>query len=640
MKRIISKLLVGSLITASMSIPAQATYAESIAKAEQAVTSYQDVEFVPGHVIVALKDSADDCVLDVANQTKSFEGVKVKNIESLGMPQTGDICSQNTSDNLLLLTLESSKKADVLNAVEDLNKDSSVKYAEPDYISTIDEKVPSDPYYSKQYGFSKIEAPLAWEKIRSVKKTVVGVIDTGIDYNHPDLANNMWKNPGEIPGDGVDNDHNGYIDDVYGWDFVNNDCAPLDDHSHGTHVAGIIAASSNNGVGVAGVSWSSKLVALKIGDANGRMATSNAIKAINYANAMGIKITNNSWGGGAYSQALYDTIAAQSGLFIAAAGNDANNNDNNNFYPASYNLDQIISVAATTQSDTLASFSNYGKNTVDLAAPGSSIYSTLPGGIYGNKSGTSMATPFVTGAVALYCGYNSKASYQQVKNVLLNSVDKVDCLSDKVVSGGRLNLNHLIGKMRFYNGTDYSDVYNYSYYINKYADLKQTFGSDDISVFQHFINNGMSEGRQAKKEFNVNIYKKNYQDLRNVFGNNLPLYYEHYINYGKAENRTGYNVLFSGTSRYQGVDYSPVYNYTYYINRHGDVKDMFGADDAATISHFVLNGMSEARQASEEFDVQAYRRYNEDLDKAFGDDWKSYYLHYINYGKKEGRRAK
>ncbi|MEL0589779.1 MAG: S8 family serine peptidase, partial [Planktothrix rubescens PR221] len=274
------------------------------------------------------------------------------------------------------------------------------------------------------------------------------MIDTGVDYNHPDLSANIWTNPGEIAGDGIDNDSNGYIDDVRGWDFAYNDNNPMDVHGHGTHVSGTIAGKGNNGVGVTGVAWNAKIMPLKMFDDTGLGGyTSNAILAINYATAKGVKLTNNSWGGGGYSQALSDAIntAGQQGaLFIASAGNSSLNTDITPAYPASYNLSNIISVASTTRTDGLSSFSNYGATTVDLGAPGSDIYSTLPNSSYGTYSGTSMASPHVTGAAALLWSQNPTWTAQQVKNKLMQTTDPISALSGKTVTGGRLNINNAL----------------------------------------------------------------------------------------------------------------------------------------------------------------------------------------------------
>ncbi|MFM8926130.1 MAG: S8 family peptidase, partial [Microcystis panniformis] len=309
------------------------------------------------------------------------------------------------------------------------------EYIEPDYIVTKGTisplaTFPNDPSFNQLWGLhntgqnggtpdADIDAPEAWDIQTGNPNLVIGVIDTGVDYNHPDLASNIWTNPGEIAGDGIDNDGNGYIDDIHGWDFAYNDNDPSDVHGHGTHISGTIAGKGNNGVGVTGVAWNAKIMPLKFLNDQGSGSTSNAILAINYATAKGVKLTNNSWGGGVYSQALYDAInaAGQAGaLFIAAAGNDAKNTDTSPSYPASYDLPNIISVASTTRTDALSSFSNYGLTSVDLGAPGSDIYSLAPGGGYATLSGTSMASPHVTGAAALLWSQNPTWTAQQVKN--------------------------------------------------------------------------------------------------------------------------------------------------------------------------------------------------------------------------------
>ncbi|MDH6056277.1 S8 family serine peptidase, partial [Umezakia ovalisporum] len=311
------------------------------------------------------------------------------------------------------------------------------EYIEPDYIVTTAATIPNDPSFNLLWGLHNtgqtggtpdvdIDAPEAWDIQTGNPDLVIGVIDTGVDYTHPDLVGNIWTNIGEIAGDGIDNDGNGYIDDIRGWDFAYNDNNPMDVDGHGTHVSGTIAGKGNNAVGVTGVAWNAKIMPLKFLDDTGSGWISDAILAVEYATAQGVKLTNNSWGGGGYSQGLYDAIAAAGdagSLFIAAAGNESNNNDSSPSYPASYNLDNIISVAAITHWDGLSSFSNYGLTTVDLGAPGSDIYSTVPGNSYDSYSGTSMASPHVAGAAALLWSENPTWTAQQVKDVLLQTVD-------------------------------------------------------------------------------------------------------------------------------------------------------------------------------------------------------------------------
>jgi len=334
----------------------------------------------------------------------------------------------------------------VSQAQQALQHNPNVLYAEPDYIVSAD-VTPNDPLWGNLYGIGKINAPAAWDTFTGDANFVVAIIDTGIVYNHPDLAANMWHNPGEIAGNGLDDDGNGYIDDVYGWDFANNDSDPFDGHSHGTHTAGTVGAVGNNSVGVAGVNWNVKLAALKFLSDSGSGSTSDAVLAVQYAVREGIKVSNNSWGGGGYSQALYDAINAAKSvghIFVAAAGNSGTNNDTTPFYPASYNLDNVISVAATDSVDAKASWSNYGLSSVDLGAPGVSIYSTLPGG-YGTMSGTSMACPHVAGVAALVYGYHPGWTYQQVRNSIFNTVRPVSSLSGITVTGGVVNAAAALG---------------------------------------------------------------------------------------------------------------------------------------------------------------------------------------------------
>ncbi|MDZ4287751.1 MAG: S8 family serine peptidase, partial [Prosthecobacter sp.] len=328
-----------------------------------------------------------------------------------------------------------------------------VRYAEPDYIVHA-AVTPNDASFDNLWGMNNtgqsagvedadIDAPEAWDLSTGSSAVVVAVVDSGIDLTHPDLIDNLWTNPGEIDGNGLDDDANGYVDDTRGWDFVNGDNNPSDDNSHGTHCAGTIGGVGDNSLGVSGVCWDVSLVGLKFLDAAGSGSLSDGIEAIAYATHAGVALTSNSWGGGGFSQAMSDAIDeadAAGVLFIAAAGNDGTNMEFAPGYPASYVSPNVISVAAITRSDTLADYSNYGITTTDLGAPGSEIYSTIPGGGYGIKSGTSMATPHVAGACALLLSYRPGLTHSQVKDLLLSAVDVTPALSGATVSGGRLNL--------------------------------------------------------------------------------------------------------------------------------------------------------------------------------------------------------
>ena len=299
-----------------------------------------------------------------------------------------------------------------------------------------------------------IDLPEALAHATIQTQVVVGIVDTGIDYNHPDLRDNMWKNPGEIAGNNRDDDGNGFIDDVYGFNFVNNTGNPMDDDEHGTHVAGTIAASLNNSQGVAGIaSGAAKLMAIKFLDANGSGTYANAIRALNYATMMSsrgvnLKVLNNSWGGYGNVPALEDAVNATNAagmLFVASAGNESNDNDGEfKAIPASYAASNIISVAATNNLDELASFSNYGATTVDLAAPGVGILSTTPGNRYQSFNGTSMAAPHVAGALALAWACHPDKTSTEIQDALFGSVDALDSLDGAVATGGRLNVNNLL----------------------------------------------------------------------------------------------------------------------------------------------------------------------------------------------------
>ena len=318
--------------------------------------------------------------------------------------------------------------------------------------------IPNDPSFPKLYALNNsgqtggkfdadIDAPEAWDYTTGTGQTVVAVIDTGVDYNHDDLRANIWVNSGEIAGNGLDDDGNGYIDDLHGYDFANNDSNPMDDNGHGTHVSGTIGAVGDNGLGVVGVNWHTKIMALKFLDESGSGYLSNAIRALDYAVANGARLSNNSWGGGGYEATLGMAIARASSvghIFVAAAGNSASNNDVTASYPASYAYENVVAVAATDQNDNLASFSNYGASTVDIAAPGVSIYSTLPGNSYGSYSGTSMATPQVAGALSLYLDANPSATASQAITALYQSADAILSLSNRVAGSRRLNIGNML----------------------------------------------------------------------------------------------------------------------------------------------------------------------------------------------------
>lgn len=308
--------------------------------------------------------------------------------------------------------------------------------------------LPNDYNAARMWNLDQVSADDAWELETGESDVIVAVIDTGADVAHPDLVDNLWVNSGEIANNGLDDDGNGFIDDIHGWDFYDDDNSPNDELGHGTHVTGTIAARGNNGQGLPGIAWTSKVMILKVGEDDG-LSNQAISEALRYAQAMkarGEKVvaTNNSYGGGSSSVSMRLVIDQQKSegiLFVAAAGNDGVDIDGGSAqYPASYTHENVISVANTAQDDVLVSSSNYGSTSVDLAAPGRSVYSTNPGGAYGYKTGTSMASPLVAGAAALVSSHNPELSWREIKDRILDTVDEVGSLSGKVLTGGRLNV--------------------------------------------------------------------------------------------------------------------------------------------------------------------------------------------------------
>lgn len=348
--------------------------------------------------------------------------------------------------DLYLVTLTGGQRVE--DALPTFNGAPEVLYAEPNYIVRSFETIPDDPQFGDLWGMSSIDAPDAWDFATGNPEIIVAVTDSGIDYNHEDLAANMWINTGEIPENGIDDDGNGYVDDIYGVNVITGSGNPMDDNSHGTHCAGTIGALGNNGTGVAGVNWRVRLMACKFLASDGYGTTANSILSTDYATESGANVISASWGGGGYSQGLKDSIdeAGQRGiLFVAAAGNDASDNDGTPTYPASFASPNMIVVMATDSSDNKASYSNYGETSVHIGAPGSSILSVKMGGGYSYKSGTSMATPHVAGAAALLLSVNPLLTAEDLKEILINTVDPT--LPGLCVSGGRLNLAAAIAEL-------------------------------------------------------------------------------------------------------------------------------------------------------------------------------------------------
>ena len=361
--------------------------------------------------------------------------------------------------------LDFSPGEDIDSLISDLKSNPYVQYAEKDFKMRFTGwiKKTNDPLFNQQWGLkntgqvinglggdssglkgASIKITKAWRISRGKKKIVVAFIDSGIDFTHPDLQKNIWVNKGEIPGNGEDDDGNGYIDDINGWDFVNNDNIPDDEiefFPHGTNGAGIIAATTNNNEGIAGINWNVSLIVLKISP-----SLAEAVQAIEYAVKNGARIINASFGENISSDSMKDAISAagEKGiLFVAAADDSSYDNDTIPFYPASYELPNILSVTATNKNDELADFASFGKNSIDIAAPGDDIITTSSPGLTGESyqyvQGTSFATNFVTGVAALALAEKPFIKIAKLKKIILLNTDKLESLKDRTVTGGRLN---------------------------------------------------------------------------------------------------------------------------------------------------------------------------------------------------------
>lgn len=420
-----------------------------------------NAEFVPNEMLVKFKKGTPENAK--AKALGLLKASLKEHIHTAAMKRAGD------DQGVLLLKVN----VNALDAIAKARGLGEVEYAEPNWVYQH-QATSNDPYVTSSIvknqlwgmysatatGGGKanlfgIGATTAWQNNKLGSSSVyVGIIDEGYMFTHSDLTLNAWLNPFD-PADGNDNDGNGFIDDTHGWDFVGNDSKVYDGagDDHGTHVAGTIGAKGGNGIGVAGVVWNVKLIGAKFLGLNGGY-TADAIKAIDYFNdlksrhGLNIVATNNSWGGGGFSQALQDAIGRANTaniLFIAAAGNSSQDINVANSYPAGYPNENIISVASITSSGALSSFSNYGVTNVDIGAPGSGIWSTVPtksgASGYASYSGTSMATPHVTGAVALYASLNPGASAATIKSAILDAAMPTPSLKGKCITGGRLNVS-------------------------------------------------------------------------------------------------------------------------------------------------------------------------------------------------------
>ena len=427
--------------------------------------------YVPGEILVKYRPSATTAA---KNSITTLHGLTAK--------------KEITGIGTLLFKLPQGQDVDAV--VNRLKDDPSVEYAEPNYYA-YPAATPNDPAFSSQWGLNNvgqtigsvagvpgadINAPEAWDLAVGNENIVIAIIDTGVDILHPDIRPNLWINKGEMAGyaslsdwksNGIDDDGNGYVDDIVGWDFNFNSNNPNDESQrfggHGTHVAGIAAARGNNGAGVTGVSWVARIMALAVMDyRDGGLPVSNIAGALGYAERMGAHVINLSLGLYQDTRTLRDAInAVNRAVIVCAAGNDGTDNDSRPHYPSSYPKSNLIAVAATDQSDQRASFSNFGHTSVDVAAPGVQIYSTYSRFVdsagYKFLDGTSMASPMVAGLAALMRAGNGSLSPVQVVSTIKGSVDKLPTLSGGISTGGRINALRALQAAGVSGGGDDSD---------------------------------------------------------------------------------------------------------------------------------------------------------------------------------------
>ena len=429
-------------------------------------------KYKPGEILVEFKPDVTDT--QIQSLAQAYGAIAVESLVPLQQPSP---LSQ-------WRVLKFNPQTDLLQTRTSLAQDIRVEALEFNYVLSIN-GVPNDTGFNQLWGLNNtgqvvamtpgtpdadIDAPEAWEIQKGSKNAIVAVIDTGVDYTHQDLATNIWKNLGEIANDGIDNDGNDYVDDVFGYDFTSKDNNPRDDYGHGTHVAGTIGAVGNNNLGVVGVSQNVSIMPLKVNQPfTLGISVDAVVEAIMYATKMGAKVINASFGGSfnsndpksiERSNALFQAISHANNagvLFIASAGNNGGNNDITQVYPANYDLPNVISVAATDNNDLRSGFSNYGAKTVDLAAPGDKIYSTLPNNQYDYYSGTSMAAPHVAGTAALLLAQNPSLTAVQLKNILLSTTDPVSSMQGISVTGGRLNAHKALLSLMEPNQPDIPD---------------------------------------------------------------------------------------------------------------------------------------------------------------------------------------
>jgi subtilisin family serine protease len=389
------------------------------------------IPYIEGEMLIKFKTPKQQ------DFTKHLQIAKAMNLDILEYYPINDIYLVKAKD-----------REPLQNVLKNIKTFPEVEHVEPNYIRYKMAVTPNDPLFGQQWALQNIQMPEAWGVERGERNVVIAIADSGIDYMHEDLKNNLWRNTGEVCNNGIDDDMDGYIDNCFGINAITGSGDPMDDEGHGTHVSGIAGAKGNNSIGISGVNWKVSLMALKFIGAEGTGTVADLIETIEFAMQKGVRVFNMSFG--SYDYSVFERQAIENAgnvLFMASAGNEKINNDVHPLYPASYDLPNIISVAASDEEDKLLFFSNYGKNTVHVAAPGLSILSTLPGNTYNTLTGTSMATSFVSGLSGLILSKNPTISVSRLKDQILRTVDVDSNLQGKILTGGRINAYRALTEM-------------------------------------------------------------------------------------------------------------------------------------------------------------------------------------------------
>jgi len=519
-------------------------------------------DFVPGELIVKFKDTTKISPQTVNNQLNiGVASLDLLNIK-YNVVSSEKIISEtlSTLSNIYKLTVP--KDSDIRSIVDEYNNDPNVEYAEPNLICHLD-NIPNDPLFNQQWGLhntgqssgkvdADIDAPEAWDIATEGSDVTIAVIDSGVDYNHPDLIDNMWINSDEIADNGIDDDNNGYIDDVHGWDFIRNTNDPKDEFGHGTHCAGIIGATGNNSIGVSGVCWNSSIMPVKVFTENGGTTTGVIARGINYATNNGAKIFSMSWGFSGDSELITDVLENAYSKGIVLVSSAGNSNSQRPHSPAKY--DHVIGVAAIDRNNEKASFSNYG-NWIDVAAPGVDIFSTMPTypvllndyghtPDYSNMSGTSMSAPFIAGVIGLVLSNNPDLKQEEIKTLIQSAASDVSsngyigvgntnllyCLQNDTVP--IVNLRYVSNSIEIENNFEISgsasgDTFkNYKIYIgpgfypDSWDQIYSSCSSVENDVLTSLDSTLFNDGQYSLKLEVEDLVGKKFQDRINILINN------------------------------------------------------------------------------------------------------------------------